>query len=131
MFELMDGYSQNAVIKVLGVGGGGGNAVKHMVSCGIEGVDFICANTDSQALQSSNVRTALQIGPTSSHAFDTLSVADGSTLSGTGTITGNVRNDGSRVDTNAIEARQQDGVLRVRLGKAEEAKPKQIEVKVA
>jgi len=62
MFELMDGYSQNAVIKVLGVGGGGGNAVKHMVSCGIEGVDFICANTDSQALQSSNVRTALQIG---------------------------------------------------------------------
>ena len=62
MFELMDGYSQNAVIKVLGVGGGGGNAVKHMVNCGIEGVDFICANTDSQALQSSNVRTALQIG---------------------------------------------------------------------
>ncbi|MFW2404347.1 MAG: cell division protein FtsZ [Gammaproteobacteria bacterium] len=62
MFELMDGYSQNAVIKVLGVGGGGGNAVKHMVTCGIEGVDFICANTDSQALQSANVRTALQIG---------------------------------------------------------------------
>ena len=62
MFELMDGYSQNAVIKVLGVGGGGGNAVKHMVNAGIEGVDFICANTDSQALQSSNVRTALQIG---------------------------------------------------------------------
>ena len=62
MFELMDGYSQNAVIKVLGVGGGGGNAVKHMVATGIEGVDFICANTDSQALQSVNVRTALQIG---------------------------------------------------------------------
>lgn len=62
MFELMDGYSQNAVIKVLGVGGGGGNAVKHMVNCGIEGVDFICANTDAQALQSTNVRTPLQIG---------------------------------------------------------------------
>lgn len=62
MFELMDGYSQNAVIKVLGVGGGGGNAVRHMVSCGIEGVDFICANTDAQALQSTNVRTPLQIG---------------------------------------------------------------------
>jgi cell division protein FtsZ len=62
MFELMDGYSQNAVIKVLGVGGGGGNAVKHMVSCGIEGVDFICANTDAQALQSTNVRIPLQIG---------------------------------------------------------------------
>ncbi|MAF84503.1 MAG: cell division protein FtsZ [Gammaproteobacteria bacterium] len=62
MFELMDGYSQNAVIKVLGVGGGGGNAVKHMVSCGIEGVDFICANTDAQALQGTNVRIPLQIG---------------------------------------------------------------------
>jgi cell division protein FtsZ len=62
MFELMDGYRQNAVIKVLGVGGGGGNAVKHMVNSGIDGVDFICANTDSQALQSANVRTALQIG---------------------------------------------------------------------
>jgi cell division protein FtsZ len=62
MFELMDAYSQNAVIKVLGVGGGGGNAVKHMVTTGIEGVDFICANTDAQALKSSKVRTALQIG---------------------------------------------------------------------
>ncbi|MDH3977715.1 MAG: cell division protein FtsZ [Gammaproteobacteria bacterium] len=62
MFELMDGYSQNAVIKVLGVGGGGGNAVKHMVACGIDGVDFICANTDAQALHSTNVRTPLQIG---------------------------------------------------------------------
>jgi len=62
MFELMDAYSQNAVIKVVGVGGGGGNAVKHMISTGIEGVDFICANTDSQALRSANVRTALQIG---------------------------------------------------------------------
>ena len=62
MFELMDAYSQNAVIKVLGVGGGGGNAVKHMVTTGIEGVDFICANTDAQALKSANVRTGLQIG---------------------------------------------------------------------
>ncbi len=62
MFELMDAYSQNAVIKVLGVGGGGGNAVRHMVKSGIEGVDFICANTDSQALRSAKVRTALQIG---------------------------------------------------------------------
>ena len=62
MFELMDANSQNAVIKVLGVGGGGGNAVKHMVSTGIDGVDFICCNTDSQALRTSNVRTALQIG---------------------------------------------------------------------
>ena len=62
MFELMDGQSQTAVIKVLGVGGGGGNAVSHMVSSGIEGVDFICANTDAQALKSSRVKTSLQIG---------------------------------------------------------------------
>jgi len=62
MFELMDGHSQSAVIKVIGVGGGGGNAVAHMVNSGIEGVDFICANTDAQALNSARVRTALQIG---------------------------------------------------------------------
>jgi cell division protein FtsZ len=62
MFELVDAYSNNAVIKVLGVGGGGGNAVSHMVSCGIEGVDFICINTDAQALKASKVKTSLQIG---------------------------------------------------------------------
>jgi len=62
MFELMDAVSQNAVIKVLGVGGGGGNAVRHMVGTGIDGVDFVCCNTDAQALRTSNVRTALQIG---------------------------------------------------------------------
>jgi cell division protein FtsZ len=62
MFELMDAHSSSAVIKVIGVGGGGGNAVSHMVETGIEGVDFICANTDSQALKGSQVRTALQIG---------------------------------------------------------------------
>jgi len=62
MFELMDAHSQSAVIKVIGVGGGGGNAVGHMVDAGIEGVDFICANTDSQALKGSRVRTSLQIG---------------------------------------------------------------------
>ncbi|MBT8131097.1 MAG: cell division protein FtsZ [Gammaproteobacteria bacterium] len=62
MFELMDAHSQNAVIKVIGVGGGGGNAVAHMVRTGIDGVDFICANTDAQALKSTNVPTALQIG---------------------------------------------------------------------
>jgi cell division protein FtsZ len=62
MFELMDAYSQSAVIKVVGVGGGGGNAVKHMASCGIEGVEFICANTDRQALLNADVKTTLQIG---------------------------------------------------------------------
>jgi len=62
MFELMDAYSQSAVIKVIGVGGGGGNAVSHMVASGIEGVDFICVNTDAQALKASKVKSALQIG---------------------------------------------------------------------
>ncbi len=62
MFELMDSFSQNAVIKVLGVGGGGGNAVAHMLASGIEGVDFICANTDAQALKKTSVKTSLQIG---------------------------------------------------------------------
>jgi cell division protein FtsZ len=62
MFELMDTHSQNAVIKVIGVGGGGGNAVNHMVSSAMDGVDFICANTDAQALKHSNVKTILQLG---------------------------------------------------------------------
>jgi cell division protein FtsZ len=62
MFELMDSYSQNAVIKVLGVGGGGGNAVQHMVDAEIEGVEFVCANTDAQALTNMNARTTLQLG---------------------------------------------------------------------
>jgi len=62
MFELMDAYSQNAVIKVIGVGGGGGNAVEHMVCADIEGVDFICANTDAQALKNSSAKTMLQLG---------------------------------------------------------------------
>jgi len=62
MFELMDSYSQNAIIKVLGVGGGGGNAVQHMVDAEIEGVEFVCANTDAQALTNMNARTTLQLG---------------------------------------------------------------------
>jgi cell division protein FtsZ len=62
MFELMDAYRQNAVIKVIGVGGGGGNAVSHMADSGIEGVEFICVNTDAQALKHSRSRTSLQIG---------------------------------------------------------------------
>jgi cell division protein FtsZ len=62
MFELMDTHSQSAVIKVIGVGGGGGNAVNHMLSGEIEGVDFICANTDAQALSNSEVKTLLQLG---------------------------------------------------------------------
>ena len=62
MFELLDSCGQSAVIKVIGVGGGGGNAVQHMVEANIDGVDFICANTDAQALQAMSSRTTLQIG---------------------------------------------------------------------
>ncbi|OUR74263.1 cell division protein FtsZ [Methylophaga sp. 41_12_T18] len=61
-FELIDTYAQNAVIKVIGVGGGGGNALEHMVANEIEGVDFICANTDAQALRKSSATTQLQLG---------------------------------------------------------------------
>jgi len=61
-FELIDSVNQNAVIKVIGVGGGGGNAVQHMVNADIEGVEFICANTDAQALQSLTARTLIQLG---------------------------------------------------------------------
>ena len=62
MFELVDSTPQHAVIKVIGVGGGGGNAVEHMVVQDIQGVEFICANTDSQALQSLSSKTLLQLG---------------------------------------------------------------------
>ena len=61
-FEFMDTQSQSAVIKVIGVGGGGGNAVEHMVEQNLDGVDFICANTDAQALKNSSARTTIQIG---------------------------------------------------------------------
>ncbi|CBV41851.1 cell division protein FtsZ [Halomonas elongata] len=63
MFELVDSApSSSAVIKVIGVGGGGGNAVNHMVESSIEGVEFICANTDAQALKSVSAKTVLQLG---------------------------------------------------------------------
>jgi len=62
MFVLADTENQGAIIKVVGVGGGGGNAVTHMVSSGIEGVDFVCINTDAQALKHARVKTSLQIG---------------------------------------------------------------------
>jgi len=62
MFELVDNIPQNAVIKVVGVGGGGGNAVRHMIESEVEGVEFICANTDAQALKDIDASVALQIG---------------------------------------------------------------------
>ena len=63
MFEIMEEPSREAVIKVIGVGGCGGNAVDHMIANGVKGVEFICANTDMQALKRSQARTQLQLGP--------------------------------------------------------------------
>ena len=63
MFELVDNLPQSAVIKVIGVGGGGGNAVNHMMRSNIEGVEFICANTDAQALKNVGAQRVLQLGP--------------------------------------------------------------------
>ncbi|WP_426417098.1 cell division protein FtsZ [Aestuariirhabdus sp. LZHN29] len=62
MFELVDNVPQNAVIKVIGVGGGGGNAVGHMLAKNVDGVDFVCANTDAQALKDLSGKTVLQLG---------------------------------------------------------------------
>ncbi|KOR28204.1 cell division protein FtsZ, partial [Achromatium sp. WMS1] len=62
MFELVDTTQQNAIIKVIGIGGGGCNAVNHMVLNSIQGVEFICANTDAQALKGCNSKTILQLG---------------------------------------------------------------------
>lgn len=62
MFELLDTCQQNAVIKVIGIGGGGGNAIENMMASHIEGVEFICANTDSQALTNSSANTIIQLG---------------------------------------------------------------------
>lgn len=62
MFELVDTQHDSAVIKVIGIGGGGGNAVEHMVVENVEGVQFICANTDAQALKNSKAKYHLQLG---------------------------------------------------------------------
>jgi cell division protein FtsZ len=65
MFEIIDQQQEEgAVIKVIGVGGCGGNAVEHMIDRGLSGVEFICANTDAQALKRSTARTQLQLGST-------------------------------------------------------------------
>jgi cell division protein FtsZ len=61
-FKLEDGVPHGAVIKVVGVGGGGGNAVEHMVRSNVEGVEFICANTDAQALRNAATKNVLQLG---------------------------------------------------------------------
>ena len=63
MFELIDSCNESpAIIRVVGIGGGGSNAVEHMLATSIDGVEFVCANTDAQALKHSSARTVLQLG---------------------------------------------------------------------
>lgn len=62
--EMIEDFNQGTQIKVIGVGGGGGNAVEHMISQGVQGVDFICANTDAQALNRSGAGQTVQLGAT-------------------------------------------------------------------
>jgi cell division protein FtsZ len=62
MFELVDNAGQSAVIKVIGVGGGGGNAVRHMLSSAVDGVEFYCANTDAQALRDLDAKNIIKLG---------------------------------------------------------------------
>ena len=61
MMEIEE-FDQGTQIKVIGVGGGGGNAVGHMIDCGVQGVEFICANTDAQALGRGNAHKTIQLG---------------------------------------------------------------------
>src|SRR5512137_2190844 len=63
-FEILETETRGTVIKVVGVGGAGGNAVQHMINRGVQGVEFICANTDHQALARSSARNVLQLGNT-------------------------------------------------------------------
>ena len=63
MFEIVDKDPNATVIKVIGVGGAGGNAVEHMIAENVQGVDFICMNTDAQALNKSSASAKLQLGP--------------------------------------------------------------------
>ncbi|MBS3935202.1 MAG: cell division protein FtsZ [Sulfuritalea sp.] len=63
MFEIIDRDANDTIIKVIGVGGAGGNAVEHMIRAGVGGVEFICCNTDAQALKHSSAGAKLQLGP--------------------------------------------------------------------
>src|SRR4029079_18893806 len=62
--EMIEEFSMGTQIKVIGVGGGGGNAVEHMIEEGVQGVDFVCANTDAQALNRSAAHHLIQLGTT-------------------------------------------------------------------
>lgn len=64
MFEMLDNVEKTTVIKVVGVGGAGGNAVAHMIKSGVQGVDFVCANTDAQALAATNAPVQIRLGRT-------------------------------------------------------------------
>jgi cell division protein FtsZ len=63
-FEMLETETNGTIIKVVGVGGAGGNAVQHMINRGVQGVEFICMNTDAQALARSKSQIAIQLGKT-------------------------------------------------------------------
>jgi len=63
-FEILETETQGTIIKVIGIGGAGGNAVEHMIRRGVQGVEFICANTDHQALSRSSAKNVIQLGET-------------------------------------------------------------------
>ena len=69
MIELIDTEQPEAIIKVIGVGGCGGNAVDHMIGHGVAGVEFICANTDAQALKRNQAKTVMQLGGTTTRGL--------------------------------------------------------------
>ncbi len=69
MIELLDTEQPEAVIKVIGIGGCGGNAVDHMINHGVSGVEFICANTDAQALKRNQAKTVMQLGGTTTRGL--------------------------------------------------------------
>jgi cell division protein FtsZ len=62
--EMIEEFDLTTQIKVIGVGGGGGNAVEHMIEQGVQGVQFVCANTDAQALNRSTADLIIQLGST-------------------------------------------------------------------
>jgi len=68
--EMIEEFELGTRIKVIGVGGGGGNAVDHMIAEGVQGVEFVCANTDAQALHRSKADVLIQLGTNATTPID-------------------------------------------------------------
>ena len=115
-FELIEKLAPNAVIKVIGVGGGGGNAVAHMVNAGVEGVEFITANTDAQAIKQCGAKMQLQLGGNVTMGLGAGHLglrssgrsAASEPASGTATALGELSNEHAYLDIPAFLRRQAD-----------------------